>query len=381
MDPSLLILLILLVLAVSAAVVFTSARKAQDGPDLAAPLQVLVQAVQQNQSRIDVLYEKINQLATSQSSAQDQLVTIGSGLARTGAAAESLVTTTNSIRDELSSAKSDLTALQAQARARQDIERGTAESIRRLEAVIAGTQSKGSAGENILELMFSKLPAEWQIRNFTVGNKTVEFGLRLPNNLILPIDSKWAATHLLEQFVGCQDADEKRAIKAKVEKAVLDKAKEVQKYIDPHQTVNFGVAVVPDAVYELCCGVLTEAFKLRVMLVSHSMFMPYLLLVVESALKLGQSVDEAKLKTYLETAQHNITALQTLVERRLSRVMTMLDNSRTEMRVHLSKLSGGLAGLHAGGSERVSAGADGILPGALGEAGPLDLAPPGAEIL
>ena len=51
-------------------------------------------------------------------------------------------------------------------------------AIRRLETVIAGTQSKGAAGENILDVVFSKLPAEWQVRNFPVGNKSVEFGLR-----------------------------------------------------------------------------------------------------------------------------------------------------------------------------------------------------------
>jgi DNA recombination protein RmuC len=42
----------------------------------------------------------------------------------------------------------------------------SAESIRRLEAVIAGTHSKGIAGENILDAVFSMLPVEWQVRIF-----------------------------------------------------------------------------------------------------------------------------------------------------------------------------------------------------------------------
>ncbi|HUW96323.1 MAG TPA: DNA recombination protein RmuC, partial [Anaerolineae bacterium] len=104
----------------------------------------------------------------------------------------------------VTSIRQDLAELQAYTkaynRAREDLERRTADSVRRLEMVIAGTQTKGAAGENILEAVFANLPPEWQVRNFRVGDKAVEFGLRLPNNLILPIDSKWPATHLLEQF-------------------------------------------------------------------------------------------------------------------------------------------------------------------------------------
>jgi DNA recombination protein RmuC len=204
------------------------------------------------------------------------------------------------------------------------------------------------AGENILELMFSKLPAEWQMRNFTVGNKTVEFGLRLPNNRILPIDSKWAATHLLEQFISCQDLNEQIVLKGKIEKAVLEKAKEVQKYIDTNLTVNFGVAVIPDAIYELCCGIHCDAFKSKVVLVSYSMFIPYLLLVIESAHKDSQTIDEAKLRDYLQTAQSSIESLQREIEKRFSIALTMLDNSRTEIRGQLSKMSSGITGLKIG---------------------------------
>src|SRR4030042_4583678 len=98
-----------------------------------------------------------------------------------------------------------LAELQAYTRARQDLERQTAQSIRRLEMVIAGTQTKGMAGENILETVFANLPQEWQVRNFRVGDKAVEFALRLPNNLLLPLDSKWPATHLLGQVPPAED--------------------------------------------------------------------------------------------------------------------------------------------------------------------------------
>src|SRR5204862_612721 len=72
--------------------------------------------------------------------------------------------------------QSGLAELSAAAKARQELEQQTATSIRRLELVIAGTQSKGAAGENVVEAVFAQLPPAWQLRNFRVGNRTVEFG-------------------------------------------------------------------------------------------------------------------------------------------------------------------------------------------------------------
>ena len=235
-----------------------------------------------------------------------------------------------------------LMELHAYTRARQDMERQTADSIRRLEMVIAGTQTKGVAGENILETVFAKLPQEWQVRNFRVGDKAVEFGLRLPNNLVLPIDSKWPATHLLEQFSACEDPQEQQKLKAQIERVVLDKAKEVRKYIDPNVTVNFGIAAVPDAVYDLSTGVQAEIFQLNVVLIGYSMFVPYLLLVFQTILKTSQSIDMQRLDAYLKSADENIQAAQGELEGRYSRALTMLTNSRDELSVLLSKVRSGL---------------------------------------
>jgi DNA recombination protein RmuC len=69
------------------------------------------------------------------------------------------------VSQAVTSIQEGLTELRAYTRARQDLERQTAESIRRLETVIAGTQTKGAAGENILEAVFAQLPIEWQVRN------------------------------------------------------------------------------------------------------------------------------------------------------------------------------------------------------------------------
>lgn len=255
---------------------------------------------------------------------------------------------TGAMRVELSHAKNDLTELHTHVKAGQESERQIAESVRRLETIIAGTQTKGVAGENILEVVFSKLPIEWQVRDFSIGGRSVEFALRLPNNLIMPIDSKWTATNLLEQFVSTDDIQEQQRIKRAIEDAVLQKAKEVRKYIDPSLTVNFGVAVVPDAVYDLCSGIQSETYQLNVVLVSYSMFVPYLLLVFQTTLKNSRSLDLQKLDAYLQTASECIKALQDELDGRFSRAITMLNNSRDDMRAISGKLGGSLTGLQMG---------------------------------
>jgi DNA recombination protein RmuC len=354
MEPLLFIIIILL-LAALAALAFLLLRKSQGGGDLPAALQNFTQSLQSAQGQSAVLGEKIAGLADrmanierGQGQANQNLSSLGAGLAETGAVAKGLADSAAAIRQELTRAKNDLIILHTQAQARMQMEERTAESIRRLEAIIAGTQSKGAAGENLVEIIFAQLPAEWQVRNFTVGNKVVEFGLRLPNNLVLPIDSKWTATSLLEQFAACEEAGERQKLKTQIEGAVLEKAKEIRKYINPDVTASFGVAAVPDAVQDLCAGIQCEVFRMNVVLVSYSMLVPYLLLVFQTILKTGPSLDLHKLEAYLHSAQENLRALQEELEGRFAKGLKMLDNSRTEMSAHLSKLSGGLTGLQIG---------------------------------
>ncbi len=366
------ILLILLLLFAFLLVLFLQIRKLRtnksESSEIATKIAILgeklshiepvTQAVNSMQTEIRGLVERISSVEQNQRIANQGIGNFAtsalSSMTELKTLTASLSEATGKMRTELSNTQNNLTELHAHIKAQQEIERQTADSIRRLETIIAGTQTKGSAGENVLELVFAKLPIEWQVRDFRISGKTVEFALRLPNNLILPIDSKWTATHLLEQFINSDDIQEQQRLKKDIENAVLAKAKEVRKYLDPSITVNFGVAVIPDAVYDLCTGIQAEVFQLNVVLVSYSMFVPYLLLVFQTALKNSNSVDLQKLDAYLQTAQESITNLQEELDGRFSRAITMLNNSRDDMRAILSKLSGSLTGLQLRSSSALS---------------------------
>lgn len=386
------VLLVILVL------LFFQIRKIQGRSDnLFVSLQNLSQQLQQGENNTNILIERVSNLQQNQQLANqavgkvntdltnaekaitsevssvrkdstNTLYQVGKGLSdEISRIRQELATEVNSVRkdsttslyqvgkslsDAIAKIQQELAILQASAKARQEIEQKTAESISRLETIIAGTQSKGSAGENIVELIFAKLPVEWQVRNFKVNGRIVEFGLKFPNNIVLPIDSKWAATDLLEQFMDSENPDEQQKLKAEIERAVIQKAKEVRKYIDPSITTTFGVAVVPDAIYELCVSIYPEIFRIGIVLVSYSMFVPYLLLVFHTILKSEQNIDLQKLDAYLQTAQSSLNDLQEEINGRFSRALTMLSNSRDDMQAHISSVNTSLTGVKVGAIAR-----------------------------
>ncbi len=377
MDTILLAVLVVLMLIVLVVLIALIFRKNQPAADISAPLQNLTQTIEQSRRETAVITERLVRLEpltgavsnlqgelrvldTRFSNLEDNLFITNQSLAevrtdltKTGTNTEGLIGATKVIQEQLSSAHTNLIELRTYTHAQQELERRNAEALSHLQAVIAGTNSKGVAGENILEAVFAKLPTEWQVRDFTIKGRTCEFGLRLPNNLVLPIDSKWAATNLLEEFRSCEDTAEQLRIKSLIEGALLTKAKEVRKYIDPDYTLNFGVAVVPDAVYQLCGGTLCEVFTLNVAVVSYSMFIPYLLLVFHTVLKSTQSIDQEKLERALCDSEQSIKTLQDELEGRYAKALTMLNNSRNDMSAEVGKLSSRLSSLRLNNMEAV----------------------------
>ncbi|MDZ7345350.1 MAG: DNA recombination protein RmuC, partial [candidate division KSB1 bacterium] len=313
--------LMLLLLFALTVIVLLQVRTPRDRAEMNFTLQNLLQGLQESRTQLAVLADKVARL-------EPMTETISSTLSA-----------------ELAKVQQNLTALQTLAKARQDVEQQAVESIKRLELIIAGAHSKGAAGESIVEQVFAKLPIEWQERNLLVNGKVVEFGLRLPSNLIVPIDSKWPATDLLERAVAVGNREERERLKRELERLVVRKAEEAGKYIVPGVTTSFAVAVVPDSVYEICSGALSKAFQSNVVLVSYSMFVPYLFLIIHTAVKTLHSIDLQKLDAYLETIQNSINNLQEELDGRFARALTMLSNARDEMRAQISKASGSLTSL------------------------------------
>jgi DNA recombination protein RmuC len=235
------------------------------------------------------------------------------------------------LRERLTQTQSVVEGLRSALTARQPVEDEARASLRRLESVIAGSSTRGAAGENILEETLKHLPPEMLQRNVWVGGKVVELALRLPGGKLLPIDSKWVSSNALEQLAEPGlDAPRRAQLTAQVEREVERRVREVSQYIDPATTSPFVLAVIPDAAYDVCRGSIVSAHQRHVMVVGYAMALPYLLTLYQLHLQFARSVDMEKLQSALIDVDRHLDTLESVLENKLQRAVTMLQNAYGE---------------------------------------------------
>src|SRR3989454_4401073 len=235
------------------------------------------------------------------------------------------------LRERLTQTQSVVEGLRSALTARQPVEEEARASLRRLESVIAGSSTRGAAGENILEEALRHLPPEMLQRNVWVGGKVVELALRLPGGKLLPIDSKWVSSGALEQLAEPGlDAQRRAQLTGQVEREVERRVREVSQYIDPATTSPFVLAVIPDAAYDVCRGAIVGAHQRHVMVVGYAMALPYLLTLYQLHLQFARSVDMEKLQSALIDVERHLDTLEAILDNKLQRALTMLQNTYTE---------------------------------------------------
>ncbi len=235
------------------------------------------------------------------------------------------------LRERLSQTQSVVEGLRSAVAARQPVEEDARASLRHIESVIAGSSTRGAAGENILEEVLRHLPPEMLQRNVWVGGKVVELGLRLPGGKLLPIDSKWVSSGALEQLSNpALDAPRRTQLASQVEREVERRVREVSQYINPDITSTFALAVIPDAAYDVCRSSIVEAHKRHVMVVGYGMALPYLLTLYQLHLQFARTVDMERMQSALIDVERHLDVLEGILENKLQRAVTMLQNAYGE---------------------------------------------------
>lgn len=265
------------------------------------------------------------------------------------------------IRERMAQTQSVIEGLRSALTARQPVEEEARNSLRRLENIIAGSSTRGAAGENILEEALRHLPPEMLQRNVWVGGKVVELALRLPGGKLLPMDSKWVSSVALEQLAEPGlDATRRAQLSAQVEREVEKRVREVGQYIDPATTSPFALAVIPDAAYDVCRGAIVNAHKRHVMVVGYAMALPYLLTLYQLHLQFARTVDMERLQSALIDVERHLDSLEGILENRLQRAVTMLQNAYSEGKQVSAKIRASAQsvqvseGLEQEGSDRLS---------------------------
>jgi DNA recombination protein RmuC len=240
------------------------------------------------------------------------------------------------IRGEIGQAQRALAEVKAleQGRARQmDF---AADSLRRLEAVISGSGTRGAAGENVLLRALAQLPPDLLELNEAFGAKVVEYALRLPGGRYLPIDSKWTSAVPLARLAEEDDPDERRRLVDQIGREVRGRVREMSKYLDPERTHALALLAVPDAVYLAVPEVHGEGYRDGVLLVPYSLALSYLLALYRLIVRFGSATDGESVAARLAELEESLRRADEEVEGRLSRGLVLVENARDALRSHLS---------------------------------------------
>ena len=181
------------------------------------------------------------------------------------------------LQGRLAQAQRSLAEVKALEQARgSQLDRAT-DSLRRLELVVAGSGSRGAAGENVLARAFAQLPPDLLETNAAFGGRVVEYALRLPDGRLLPIDSKWTGVADLERLETTDDPEERRRLRDHVAREVRLRVREMAKYLDPDRTLALAVLAVPDAVHAEAPEAHAEGWREGVLVVPYSLALPFVL--------------------------------------------------------------------------------------------------------
>jgi hypothetical protein len=233
-----------------------------------------------------------------------------------------------------------VTELQVRDERRYAVETENLDVVRRLAGVLAGGTAKGRAGENVLQDYFADLPPDMLLNDFRVNGKVVEYGLRLPDGRCLPVDSKWSAVAELQALEAADDPGERARLVAVIEKEVAKRAKEVSQYLEPSLTAPVALAAIPDPAYQVLRKAHTEAYRVGVVIVPYSMALPVLLFLFSLVSRFGRADDA---QVCLSEIGSVLAGMEQVVENKLARAGTMLQNGNDELRAHIGKARGSVA--------------------------------------
>ncbi len=244
------------------------------------------------------------------------------------------------LQGRVATAQRDLGEVKAleQARASQ-LDRAT-DSLRRLETIVAGSGSRGAAGEGILSRALSQLPPDLLETNAAFGGRVVEYALRLPGGRLLPIDSKWTSAASLERLETTEDPADRRRLRDQVTRDVRARVREMTKYLDPERTLSLGVLAVPDAVHAAAPEAHADGWREGVLVVPYSLALPFVLVLYRLTVRFGAVPEAEELRTGLLRLADGLRRMDEEVEGRLSRALVQLANARDGLRGDLAGARG-----------------------------------------
>ncbi|MCM8780802.1 MAG: DNA recombination protein RmuC [Candidatus Omnitrophica bacterium] len=250
------------------------------------------------------------------------------------------------IVEDIKKTKETIIRLESEYNARRQEESKAWNRLEKLENIIAGTQTKGQAGEAIVFEQLSKFPSDMMDSRFSPGfNKEVEYALVLPDQKRLPIDAKFP-TEVLQRAQELEGQGQIETARSHIEETIKRKVKEVSGYINPSVTTDIAICAIPDGMYRYCSGILSSAYRYsRVIIVPYSMLIPFLLVFYRLYLVQFQtrSLDLQRFLSQITNLDKKVDDMSLILKNSIDRAVSMLINASSELRDHLSGLKTALA--------------------------------------
>jgi len=253
--------------------------------------------------------------------------------------------TTQGIRLQLGQAQRAVAEVQALEQGRSSLLLQSAESLRRLEAILGDAASRGAAGENLLQRSLGQLPPDLLELNVPFGSRVVEYALRLPGGRLLPIDSKWPGASALVRLADEEPGPERRRLLEQLRGELRSRVREMTRYLDGERTLSLALLAVPDAVYAAVPEARAEGWRDGVLIAPYSQTLPLALTIHRLALRFGASLDGERLGERLQRLERALERIDDELEGRLARGLVQLENARQALRQQLSEARGQAAGL------------------------------------
>lgn len=254
------------------------------------------------------------------------------------------------LKDELRHAADHLKDLATASEEREQRDQAYFQNLltasRNIESVMRGSKTKGMAGENIIREILKIFPPDAMAYNVKVGSKVVEFGLKLPDGRIVPIDSKILAVDELSGLESSDDEAAKLRIIQKIELLVLRQAREVGEYISPPATYEWAIMAVPDPLHYLLKDSVMRAYRdHHVIIIPYGMTVPYLLTFLDLHRKHTTHLDEERVKAFLIDLGHSLSKMDDILDNKVAKGNVMISNAYGEYKQLVSKIRGDAVGL------------------------------------
>jgi hypothetical protein len=202
----------------------------------------------------------------------------------------------------------------------------------RHERKLSGIRAKGVLGEQLVGQTLVDLPHDWYDTDVPFPNGAkAEFALRTPDKRWIPIDSQWTATELLDQLEKATEQSERDSRRTEIHEEVRKYATTAEKFLDPGSTLGFCIVAVPNSVYELCIDIQAELIGRNIVLISHSLLVPYILLLFNLYLKDTQSTQALEVSHILSRSASQIELIKKYIN---SKVRPGIDSAKLQQNLY-----------------------------------------------